>query len=386
MSFFKKLALYIIKKLISLIRVIKWVFLLNYGILNTDKKLLILYDTSTQPFSIGDAIVVLAAGISLKIRFKLKKIDVVILYNPESPGSLDLSFKSLSSYNLKKYLSVIYSVFYSNRDVGSLYILDSYKKFEQLITDSDIYVVWPSGFKFLNGEYLYYESLEKIIYENWHNEKIFPLLQIEDYLDDWANDFFQKNSYGQVPITINIRNNNHHQEFRNTVIKEWVDFIKKSKDLNIKFFIICALSEVPDSLRDLENVIISRDIYTGVEFDLALIKNSAAHLGAGSGPMTFAWFSDKPYLMTNINYFEGELSNINLEYSHFSNKNLVQKIDQNYSKFCFSKNNQIIYNFIESSFILSSYLEEIWPVIRGEIVDKKTSSNNSRKDGLNWLK
>lgn len=120
------------------------------------------------------------------------------------------------------------------------------------------------------------------------------------------------------------------------------------------------------------NVINIRKFSCGINRDLAIMQSSRAHMGASSGPVSFAWFRDRPYLMVNTNYFEGGFgenlyfnkSNLSFARRHFRPVDMVElSSDGIFQKFIFADSNQLIYPNVESFEILVDYINQIYPTI-----------------------
>ncbi len=266
-----------------------------------ERRLLMIYDLSSQPFSIGDILVFQEASLVLRKMHNLGEVDFAIVYDPKNPGASNPEFASITETNVLFNLASILPVAQVNENLGSLLVFNSYIQLHRFIADNgDFYHIWPSGWHASTREYLYYSVFNDLLYAYYRTHGSIPRLGCRPFLVDWALLFYKKHAYPQVPVTVNIRNNKALGTHRNLDLEIWLQFFQFCETrYPAKFVVICARSEIDDRLRRCQNVIVAKDYHTGVEQDLALIHASAIHMGASSGPATMAWFSTKPYLIVN---------------------------------------------------------------------------------------
>ena len=344
---------------------LKW----NFGIIhnifvikrNIDQRLLIIYDLSSQPYSIGDILVIQEASLIIRECYLLNEIDFAFVYNPQSPTVDVPAFSHINEENIHFYLSSIFSVAQVNPYLGSMFIFNSHSQLERFIIDNnDRYKVWPDAKTYCTKEYLYYRVFNDVIYNYFKKYNKVPYLDSRPYLLSWASSFIQEHVLPSVPITIQIRNNPINSE-RNLNLETWIEFFHHYENKpSIKFLIICSKSEIDNRLRDCSNVIIVKDYNTTIEQDLAIINISAIHMGASSGPGVMALFSPKPFLMINTDVDPAKYNCVN-EHG-------------NYIRFIFSNTLQNFLISPEKIELLVSEFEKMWRSIDISSYKKKEHS------------
>ena len=287
------------------------------------------------------------------------KIDFVIIYDPAAPVSSDKTYSHINSENIFFFLSSVLPISQINQKLGSLMVLDSKKLLNKIILDNLYsYDVWPTAWKYATRDYLYYDVMDKLIYEYYKQNGKNIYLKSRPFLTNWALKYFANNAHSAIPITVNLRNNHVYQQHRNANIDAWLSFFKECRvRYPAKFIIICSLGEIDERFRDLDNVIYAKDSGTGLDQELALIQNSAIHMGLGSGPISMAWFGENPYLMVNTKYPPG----------YFKNEDMLIQIDKDVSRFCFGTNLQRI-SLVEET---TEFLMEQFAVLMESINTEK---------------
>jgi hypothetical protein len=265
------------------------------------RRLLAIYDLSTQPFSIGDVLVIQEGSLVLREKYHLNLVDFALVYDPQYPSSSDPSFNSINESNALYHLASILPVAQVNQHLGSLFVFNSHLHLQRFICDNkDLYHVWPEAQQFRERDYLYYHVYNDLLYNYYREHQTIPRLSCRSFLIDWAQTFYHERVYPAVPVTVQVRNNKVISTVRNLHLDSWLDFFSHCEDrYPVKFIVICARSEVDDRLRQRRNIIIAKDYGTTIEQDLALIHTAAIHMGASSGPASMAIFNTKPYLIVN---------------------------------------------------------------------------------------
>jgi hypothetical protein len=319
-----------------------------------DRRLLLIYDTYSQPFNIGDILLMQAGSLVLREKHKLDIVDFALVYDPKRPAASAPVFSSITEGNAVYHLASILPVAQVNPHLGSLFLFNSHQRLERFIADSlDLYQVWPSGWRFGSRDYLYYEIFNDLLYNHYRAHGSVPKLPCRPFLLQWALAYYHKHVHPDVPITVNIRNNPAFQTHRNSRLDAWLEFFRHCEArYPARFILICARSEIDERFRQCRNVIIAKDYHTGIEEDLALIHASAAHMGAGSGPVTLAWFSDKPYLMVNTVYGPG----------YFAHPDMIRR-EGSVQRFWFAGPSQRITGEPETAQVLVEEFARIWSAV-----------------------
>lgn len=354
-------------------------FSLIVGKVTSKKRLLLIYDTSSQPLSIGDIIIFQAASLALRSKHQCTSVDFVLLYDPLNPISSDKTYSEINGENVFYYLSSVLPISQINQFLGSVMVLNSKDLLSKFIVDnSEDYEVWPPSWRFASRDYLYYEIFDKVIYKFYEETGQRIKLICRPFLIQWAQDYFFKNITPKIPVTINIRNNPAYQQHRNANLDAWYQFFLYCETAYpVKFIIICSQSEIDERFRNLSNVIYSKDIGAGIEQELALIQCSALHMGVGSGPISMAWFGDKPYLMVNTKYPTG----------YFKNEDMLVSIGKGLSRFCFADEFQRISSEAETAPFLIEQFATLIREVNFEEWESTTILPKNQKDSLStWLR
>lgn len=355
-----------------------WVLSSPYIVTNTktnSRRFLAIYDLSSQPCSIGDFINFQQSVLVQCFNSDIEYVDVVFL-NEGKDKNKSKEHASINDSNSLYYLASIIPVAQINRKLGSVLIFNSHFQLEQYIAaNGKYYHIWPNAFEYSGKDYMYYSTFNDIFYNHNIRYGHLPTLICRDFLIKWAKDFYTTNIPNQVPITINLRNNHIFGQDRNSKIECWLDFFDYCDGrYNAKFIIICAFSEIDSRIRKHRNVIIAKDFYTGIEQDLALINTSAIHMGAASGPISMAWYGERPYLMFS---WDADIS---------KNRSIV--VEDGYYRFNFSYPYQRMYKQAENLDLLKKEFDAMWISIDksqyNSGADTKTTQISNAS--LSWLR
>ena len=260
------------------------------------RRLLVVYDLSTQPFSVGDLLIYQEASLVLKERTGFQVIDFAVVYDPRQPVVRDPAFREIDSQSFLFHLSSVLPAAQVNAHLGSLFLFDSHRQLESFIaSSSEQYEVWPDLGLYSSGEYLFYYCFNELFFDHYRTHGSLPSLRSRPAARAWAHQFLAAHAGDQVPITIQLRRNPVNPE-RNSKYEHWIAMFEHCAErYPATFFVICAYSEIDPRLRDVPNVVVVKDYCTGLEQDLALIEAASFHMGACSGPGTIAQFNTKPY-------------------------------------------------------------------------------------------
>ena len=371
------------KPLARLLGFLRWAFpLLRETVPNTSPdghRLLVIYDTSSQPFSIGDILAVQEGSLVLRERYHVDLVDFAMVYDPKDPAASDAAFSSITEANAIYHLASVLPVAQVNQHLGSLFLFNSHRQLQRFIEDNaDTYQVWPSAWKFASRVYLYYEVFNDLLYKHYREHGSIPHLSCRKFLADWATAFLREHVHPRVPVTVNVRNNPVFQTHRNSNMGSWLEFFEHCNSrYPAKFIVVCARAEIDERLRQLPNVILAKDFHTGVEQDLALIHSSAIHMGAGSGPASMAWFSDKPYLMVNTIYGP----------QYFAHPEMIKQEEENIQRFWFSNAMQRIAGGVETTELLVKEFAHMWTSIEIQEWQSSVETDDIPKSGVSsWLR
>lgn len=314
------------------------------------RRLLIVYDLHSQPFSIGDILTFQICSLILSSESSNCVIDFSFYANERNFLAADMAFLDINANNFYGHLGKIFEASFINQKLGSIFV---FRRFDDVVdhvrtSQSD---VWPpiSDIKAGLG-YMYYKIFDDVIYPHYLKVGSLPALNVNPAHVAWAQSFLEKHSKGFLPVSINIRNNLNHQVSRNLEVDVWLDFFHYcEKRYRIKFIVISSIEELFDGLDGCKNVVVSKNFGATLGHDAALMELCEFHMGAPSGLATKAIFSSKPYL-----FVKGELDKQN-----FTNSSIVCFEKDNIQRFSFSKPDQIFISGNENLQILTNYLERI---------------------------
>jgi hypothetical protein len=281
------------------------------GIRESSRRLLVIYDFSSQPFSIGDILIFQEASLVLRTRHGTGKVDFALVYDPTTPVVPDPAFKNVDAESFLVHLSAVLPAAQVNPHLGSIFLFDSHRQLERHVADnSEDYVVWPSLAQYASREYLFYHSFNVLFMDHFEKHGRLPVLGSRPVASEWARVFLSKHVRDCVPVTVQLRRNLHNPA-RNSDFEVWIAFFRFClANYAAKFIVICGRHEIDVRLRELPNVIVAKDYGTGIEQDLALIEAATLHMGMASGPGTMAHFGRKPYCMFKWDLRLGSLTGI----------------------------------------------------------------------------
>lgn len=265
-----------------------------------NRRLLMVYDLSSQPLSIGDILVFQEASLALRLDLGADRVDFALVYDPDSPVVPHPAFAGINSENFLFNLASVLPVVQVNPHLGSVFLFDCHQHFERFVLDNvDHYHVWPTLCDYASREYLYYHVFNELLFEHHRRHGVLPRLASRKPVREWADAFLAAHASPAVPVTVQLRRNPANPA-RDSDFDAWLSFLRGCMgNYPAKFILIGGHAETDPRFRELANVLIAKDYRTTLEQDLALVEASAIHFGAGSGPGTMAVFSSKPYCLFN---------------------------------------------------------------------------------------
>lgn len=341
---------------------------------SSERRLLVIYDLSAQPFSIGDILIIQEAALVLRDNEGIDLVDFALVCDPKHPTSI-LEHKSITENNFFFHLASVLPAAQINPHLGSFFVFNSHYRLQRFILDnSDLYYVWPSAWKFAKQGYLYYEVFNHLLYNYYKKNKTIPHLSCRPIFIEWARGFYQQYVLPFIPISVQLRNNKEFGTHRNLRIEEWLKFFQYCEDrYPVKFVVVCALSEIDNRLRNHKNVIVAKDFHTGLEHDLSLINTSILHMGASSGMGMMALFNSRPYLISNTDI----VSHLYRDMIH----------DENFLRFFFSNPLQRFSVGLETTDQLIKEFSRMWDAVDVAEWTLWANTKTSQTDGLSsWLR
>lgn len=268
---------------------------------NTECRILLLWDFRSQPYSVGDLLVLQEIAAILCFQYKVAKADICFLVEKSEPARPSFREIGINKSNYLRNIANLIPVSLAGKNIEDLHFFNNHNHFEKFIADNiHRYHIWPSQFHYCIREDLNIISIKKII-DFFNKNKYIPELAFKSWLIEWADIFLKENAYPKVPLVIQLRNAGTYNQFRNAQIDIWIEALRFFENkLPIQFLLIGSYGEVDQRIRGLSNVIVAKDSHTTVDQDLALIQQGAAFLGMCSGPCMAAIFNTKPYSIFNL--------------------------------------------------------------------------------------
>ncbi len=272
------------------------------------RRLLAIYDLSSQPFSIRDILVIQEASLVLREQHQLGEVDFAILCDATPSAHAGEAFAGINSEHGLFHLASVLPAAQVNPHLGSLLVFNSRLQLERFIADNaDQYFVWPPAWQLENWDGGYFQVCHDLLNKYHQQHGSLPRVGCRSFLADWAQAFFQEHVSPRVPVTVQLRPDETDCTPHNMNMECWFEFIRACDvEYPVRFVVTGACDEIDERLRDRPNVLIARDHGTTIEQDLALIQTAAIHMGASSGPGTMAILNNKPYFLVNADTHTAE--------------------------------------------------------------------------------
>lgn len=264
------------------------------------RRLLAVYDLSAQPYSIGDLLTHVMGSLVEAQRQGLEKVDYAFITDPERPPVDPVMRSLIQSDNRYFHLLSILPVVQLSPRLGDLKVFDTLGRLKAEIEEHpERHRIWPSMEDLDALKYKYYDVLKSLHDEHLRGSPL-PRFTYSATLRQWAEAFFEAHCQGRVPVVVNLRNNPNFHHHRNSLLPAWQAFFQAAQDrYPIKFILVCASSEVDPTIRACGNVVFAKDQHSTLIQDLALLRYSAFHIGASSGPAMVSVFDSRPYYFFN---------------------------------------------------------------------------------------
>lgn len=297
-----------------------------------ERRLLLVIDFAVQPYNLGDLIIYQAAAEALRELCGVAKTDVCLISDPGIAPSDDNIRKFVNPGNRYYHLFSIVPVIQTNPHLGSLLLFDSRQSAREHIQKNITrYFVWPRMETLDSPEYLFYPSFH-LLRDFHHRFGRLPVPYFTADQLDWYRQFIGESVGSNLPVTVNLRNNRIFHNHRNSDLNEWLAFFNHCNGrYPVTFVIACSADEVDPRFRSCANVVVAKDYHTTLIQDLTLIRFSAFHMGASSGPAALTLFTGKPYLVVNcdmlphIQLYHGALVKGSEKFLRFSFAGNLQK-------------------------------------------------------------
>jgi len=265
-----------------------------------------IYDFSYSPYALGDALTWTMNLNVVAAERGCEAVDQYLVIDPIRPGSRYQPF--VNPLNYVSIIDNLFPAFLCSPLLRSLKIVRHVPTLA-LILFRDVVrrkPMWPSFYGHLNRK-LDFISHRRI---NAHFRKHgrLPWLTAPRGYAGWAAQFCRTHAAGRFLVAINIRQGRLSltpaNVFRDSPLPEWKAFIRRASISfpDSLFLILGGYSEWDREMLRLPNILIPRAMGFGLGHELALLHRADAFMGSSSGFAAMATFSNKPYLITNIEH------------------------------------------------------------------------------------
>jgi hypothetical protein len=159
-------------------------------------------------------------------------------------------------------------------------------------------VVWPSIDATDGHERIKYAYGTTVFLQQFYQERgHIPFLSMKPRLIRWALGFFERYVSPSLPVVVHLKNNPHQPGQSNANLEAWFSFFQACLRQHDVTFILIGKDDINDQIRRLPNVMVTQDMGSALNQDLALIQSSFAFMGMASGPCNMALLSDVPYII-----------------------------------------------------------------------------------------
>lgn len=271
------------------------------------KRLLMICNLKRIHWNVGEHLHFQAVSLIKRIECGADVIDIAWLYNPDDPA---FRKTGITPDNYQYHLSKLLPLAYVNPYFGSFTLTDSLdtlklESYEHIFPSLDVVLKKTKIWKM------------PIIEDFYKSNGFIPHLSCREGLLLWARSFFELRGI-VYPVVIHLRKSFSGK--RNSSFDTWMKFFRfcrtkkswKGQPLRaVTFIVIGTRQEIYPPLREIGNVVFSKDYNTNIEQDCALIQSSLMFMGGPSGPNIMAIYGSIPYLIFNFQmayeYAEGRV-------------------------------------------------------------------------------
>ncbi|HKQ26535.1 MAG TPA: hypothetical protein VJT81_18970 [Burkholderiales bacterium] len=311
-----------------------------------------IYDFSYGPYALGDA---LTWTMNLNVLAKeagCDAIDQYLVINPMKPGSRHQPF--VTQHNYVGIIDGLFPAFLCSPMLRSMKLILHTPTFCLFLLREVARRrrIWPSFFGHLNKRLDFISHRRINAYYKQHGQ--LPWLVSPRGYGNWADEFRRSHCAGRFVVAVNIRQSSSSlmpaNLFRDSPLPEWYAFIRRAaaRHPDVLFLILGGYTEWDRELFRLPNVLIPRAMGFGLAHELALLHRSDLFMGSSSGFAAMATFSNKPYLITNIQHLFSRYIEIPVGARHYP----------------FGNENQILYWERENQDLLWEFFEELHERLR----------------------
>lgn len=260
------------------------------------KRIMGIWDSTTQPISLGGLLILIEELQILRTIHGVDFADIGVICEETYLRSINLeqakkNLVTLVNNNIQDDRLLIF-VLKNIKGVDACYLTNTVEKLKKFI-NLHSYLTWPMISEKGIVSHRYESTL--FVQQYYREEGSIPYLYCKDDSVEWARNFITRYCLPRMPIVVHLKNSPNQQHCSNADLGAWLDFLNNSHKSYDTVFILIGNEEATQRMRNLPNVLISKDFNSNLSRDLALIQMSFMFMGTASGPSTMAVFSDTPY-------------------------------------------------------------------------------------------
>jgi len=266
-------------------------------------RILGIYHLQEHAGYLGDMIDYLEILNVLRVQHGLDKIDICYIDDSSNPNQPISRPRLEASPEYKEMMLSLRAVL---PRVGAVHLFDADAEFERFFRmNYRRYVCWPrygrlhtwptyTDYGLLSDDGHPFANVYTPIDEYFAAHGSLPKLSCPPALLEWARAFVRAHVSPALPIALQIRFN-PDSPLRDTVLEAWKEFLQRMESRSeVKFIILCRREEIVPELRQLRNVLYSKDHVSAALNDLALLQVCHFSMMPDSGFVTFPWFCGLP--------------------------------------------------------------------------------------------
>lgn len=273
---------------------LRWAMLRPAPRTDAADRVLLVYDFSHQPVTVGDLLVARVAAQALLELHGARRADMAFLHEP-APGASDCG---TDPGPVVTQVGHALQAVRLDPDLGCVLFCPERAALEAYVDRSGAGHVWPPAGYYAAGQYVYYLVWNDLLHEYFGRFGRVPELRASAASAAWARAFIEDRAAGRLAISIQLRRNPLNP-VRDSDFDAWFAFLSAcaAEVPQVCFFLVGSGGEADPRISGLPNVVLAKAFHSTLEQDLALIGACRAHMGASSGPSTMAFFSDRPYAL-----------------------------------------------------------------------------------------
>jgi len=268
-----------------------------------ERRVLGIYHLQEHAGHLGDMVDFLEILNVLRVQHGLQKIDLCYIDDPSNPNHPISRTRLEASPEYKAMMLELRALL---PGIGAVHHFDSDADFERFFRSNfRRYVCWPRygyfhtwptahNYFHISDRGYPFPNVFTPLDEFFASRGDLPKLACPPPLLEWARDFVREHVSPALPIVVQLRFN-PDSPIRNTDAEAWTLFLQRMEGHpEFKFVVISRREEILPELRQLRNVVYSKDHADGLMNDLALLQVGHLSMFPDAGFVTFPWFVGLP--------------------------------------------------------------------------------------------